>query len=257
MAITGADDHVCRFRHGFQATPRRGSSAVLSYLIPTHFPAFGPNGVLPAIKNVPVAGSKLACRLASSEIGEVKFQARPRFTVRFRGNAPIVLHEGPERFPAATGGAALEGLVVNGQAGQAEEKVRFSVNRSTSQSDHPKSVLKPSVLTFIWLARMPKPTSRMSCLPLIMSKSIVEREDVGTTDEGRKAAITQKPNSCRRTGWKSGRLIPWGAQTLRRAAIKVGARYLKNSRLAASGALRGNIVEDSVITAADLVHRVG
>src|SRR5580704_3003764 len=41
--------------------------------------------------------------------------------------APIVLDEGTIDFPTSAGGGTLEGLVVNGEAGQAREQVRFGI----------------------------------------------------------------------------------------------------------------------------------
>src|ERR1700676_1896653 len=64
--------------NGFQASPRRGSKAVLSISMPTR-----PFEFFPGIKKVPLAKSKFDWRSWLSVMGVTNAQAIPMFRVRF------------------------------------------------------------------------------------------------------------------------------------------------------------------------------
>ena len=93
-------------------------------------------------ENVPLAGSKFAWRFAASVIGSDKAQARPRFSVKLLVTRQSSWTYGRKSFHRRPVVVTFEGLIVDGQAGQAHEEIGFGIagprHRSFPKS-HPGS----------------------------------------------------------------------------------------------------------------------
>src|ERR1700734_4002925 len=66
-----------------------------------------------------------------------------------RGDAPVILYEGPVNLPAAAGDGAVVGLVMFAQSGHPHQQVCFGIARSgtragkvSEEADDPEAVLK-------------------------------------------------------------------------------------------------------------------
>src|SRR6266851_1984936 len=145
--------------------------------------------------NQVLAGLKIEIRLAVVGLSDRrdKCPSYSQVQSQVRSHPPIILDERPEQFPSATGGCAIERLIVNRTTYLAEKQVCRRVASKSAKIN--KDTILEGVRLHVHLLSADAATHP----DVVLAPNHIERvgngEDVGPALEGSKSAITQRPVS--------------------------------------------------------------
>ncbi len=163
--------------------------------------ATGDEGARSSNKPLPCREVKVSLTVASFANGRNNGPRHAEIKRQVVCYAPIILHEGAEEFPSPTRGSAQERLVVDPTGDLSQKKIRGGVPCGRAE-DQEEAVLESVGLNVHLVGANPHANTDV-VLAANHVEGIGNGEHVGSTLEGRKTAIPQRPEAAYDRGAKA------------------------------------------------------
>ena len=156
-----------------------------------------------------------------------------------------------ENLPAAAGRRAFKGLIVDGQAGQSEKKIRFWIAAPRAR------VLVVAILESFGFHIHLVGADAYADLDVVLTANHVERvtdgKYVGAADKWREAAIANGEEVSNQLVNRQATANAGRGALIAGVAVQICPGNSEFGCLTGPCALRSDVVEDSVVTAVDLI----